>query len=365
MQQIGRRRLLQYLTLGTGAVIAGPTLLAACGGGDDSSTSSAATSGATGGATVGGGVTDVGIQLSWLKTVEFAGYYLALQNGYYEQEGMDVELLAGGPNAPAPEQSVAGGASEFGSVAFSNLVSAVKAGADLVCVGSQLQRNMNAFISLPDDPCPTLESMVGKKIGGSNPAFEEVYANMFESAGLPADFTFVPTGADPTPLIEGQVDVYAGFMNNQPLTLEEKGFQPIVLAFQDIGIPWYTGNITMERSFLEENRDAVVRFMRGTIKGFELNMVDPAPGAELTVTEYGTDLGLTLEKETKSNVIYIESQQSPVTEEKGLFWVDFDFIRGPVYEGLAKYGLSDLPDPEEYYDLSVLEEVYGGRTTLL
>ncbi len=370
MHSLGRRRFLQYMALGTGAVVAGPTLLSACGGSDSDSSSAttAAGSGTTaagGSATTSGAATSVGIQLSWLKTVEFAGYYLALDKGYYTDDNMKVDLVAGGPNAPQPEQSVAGGATQFGSPAFSNLVSAVKAGADLVCIGAQLQRNMTAFISLPDDPCPTLESMVGKKIGGSNPAFEEVYKNMFESAGLKADFTFVPTGADPTPLIEGAVDVYAGFMNNQPLTLKEKGYDPIVLPFQDIGIPWYTGNITMKRSYLEDNRDAVVKFLRGTIKGYELNMKDPAPGAELTVNEYGPDLGLTLKKETDSNVIYIASQQSDITKEKGLFWVDFDFIKGPVYEGLEKYGLTDLPDPEKYYDLSILEEVYDGKTTLL
>jgi ABC-type nitrate/sulfonate/bicarbonate transport system substrate-binding protein len=365
MTTIGRRRFLHLLAAGTGAVVAGPTLLAACGG--SSSKSVSTTTGASGGgATTAAAKTNakVGIQLSWVKTVEFAGYFLADDKGFYKDEALTVDLVAGGPNAPQPEQSVLGGATQFGSPAFSNLVSAVKAGADIVVLGAQLQRNMSAFISLPKNPVRQLKDLVGKKVGGSNASMEQVFKNMLKSAGLPTDFTFVPTGADPSPLTEGAVDVYSGFMNNQPLTLQERGVETVVLPFQDIGIPWYTGNITVKRSFLKENRDVVTRFMRATMKGYELNAKDPAPGAELTVSKYSTSQGLTAAKETKSNVIYIQSQQSDLTKKKGLFFMDFDYIKGPVYDGLAKYGLTDLPDPSKYIDLSVIEEIYGGKTSL-
>lgn len=249
--------------------------------------------------------------------------------------------------------------------AFSNLVSAVQAGAELVTVGAQLQRNMVAFISLPDDPVNKLEDIVGKKVGGSNPAQEEVYKNMLKAAGLPTDFTFVPTGADPSPLTEGAVDVYVGFMNNQPLTLKERGVETIVLPFQDVGVPWYTGSVTVSKKYLEEHRDVVKAFLKATVMGFELNAKDPAPGAKLTAEKYSTDQGLTVEKETASNVIYIESQSSDITKSKGFFYMDPDFISGPVYAGLQSYGLTDLPDPSTYVDMSLLDEIYAGKSSLL
>jgi ABC-type nitrate/sulfonate/bicarbonate transport system substrate-binding protein len=366
LHSFDRRSFVRYLTLGTGAIVVGPSFLAACGG-DDSGGSSdtTASAGSTGSSGAPATLTKVAIQLSWVKTVEFAGYFIADDGGIYADNGLTVDLVAGGPNAPQPEQSIIGGATQFGVPDFSNLVSAVKAGAELVTVGAQLQRNMTAFISLPDNPVNSLADLVGKKVGGSNPADEEVYKNMLESAGLSTDFTFVPIGADPSPLTEGAVDCYVGFMSNQPLTLKERGVDTVVLPFQDVGVPFYTGSVTVSKSYLKDNRDTVKAFLKATVMGYEINAQDPAPGAELTVNKYSTDQGLTVPKETESNVIYIESQSSDLTKEKGYFYMDPDFISGPVYEGLAKYGLTDLPDPATYVDMSLLDEIYDGKTTLL
>ncbi|MCU1502980.1 MAG: NMT1/THI5-like protein [Ilumatobacteraceae bacterium] len=91
----------------------------------------------------------------------------------------------------------------------------------------------------------------------------------------------MPIGSDPTPLTEGAVDVYVGFVNNQPLTLKEQGVDTVVLAFQDVGIPSYTGTMVVQRSYLEKNRDVVKNFLRATVMGYELNAKDPAAGAEL------------------------------------------------------------------------------------
>jgi hypothetical protein len=154
-------------------------------------------------------------------------------------------------------------------------------------------------------------------------------------------------------------------MNNQPLTLKERGIDSIVLPFQDVGVPWYTGSITCTKSYLEDNREVVKAFLKATVMGFELNAQDPAPGAELTANTYSTDQGLTVAKETESNVIYIESQSSELTKQKGFFYMDPEFIAGPVYDGLATYGLTDLPDPATYVDMSLLDEIYAGKTTLL
>ncbi len=372
MDLMERRQFLRLLATG-GAAISLPGLLAACGGDDApiATTGAPATTASTtttAAPVVIQATTTVDLALSYLKTVEFAGYYLAIENGFYDEEGIALQLFPGGPNAPASEQQVASGNTNFGSVPTESLASAVKAGSDLVGIGAQLQSNMSAFMSLPSNPVRTMEDLVGKRIG-SGKAFEEIYRELFRTHGLPTgpdEFIYVPVGRDPTPLLEGQVDVFAGFMSNQALTIEEITGEPaVLLKQQDFGLPLYTGNITVRRSFLEENRDLVVSFLRGTIKGFELNLRDPVPGAVLTTEKYGADLGMTLAKETRANEIYIEASQSDLTREKGLFWVDLDFIRGPIYEGLKFFGLEDLPDPSTYWDLSVLEEIYGDTNHLL
>ena len=56
----------------------------------------------------------VSLQLQWVTQAQFAGYYVALDKGFYEAEGLDVTVLAGGPDI-APPQVLAGGGADAGS----------------------------------------------------------------------------------------------------------------------------------------------------------------------------------------------------------------------------------------------------------
>ena len=75
------------------AVVVG---LAGCGGDDDEG----------GGASEGGAADEVTLQLKWVTQAQFAGYYAALEKGYYDEEGLDVTVKVGGPDI-TPEQVVA------------------------------------------------------------------------------------------------------------------------------------------------------------------------------------------------------------------------------------------------------------------
>ncbi|HEX2496086.1 MAG TPA: ABC transporter substrate-binding protein, partial [Gaiellaceae bacterium] len=77
--------------------------LAACGGDDDEGD----------GGSAGGDLDKVTLQSKWVVQAQFAGYYAALDQGYYEDEGLDVDIRAGGPDI-VPEQVVLGGQAEFG-----------------------------------------------------------------------------------------------------------------------------------------------------------------------------------------------------------------------------------------------------------
>ncbi|MDT7692895.1 MAG: hypothetical protein QOI75_2262, partial [Pseudonocardiales bacterium] len=78
-----RRRLLRNAGLAGLGLVAGPALLAACGGGDAA-------------APAAGGI-PVRVALGWITNVEFAGFWIAQDRGYYRQEGLNVEFIPGGP----------------------------------------------------------------------------------------------------------------------------------------------------------------------------------------------------------------------------------------------------------------------------
>jgi ABC-type nitrate/sulfonate/bicarbonate transport system substrate-binding protein len=215
-----------------------------------------------------------------------------------------------------------------------------------------------------DPDIQSLEDMIGKRIGGSPDSPLNLDA-AFAVNDLPNDYEFVPIGFDPAPLANGEVDVIVCFVTNQPTTLELQGLEPISRTFSDFGTPLYADAIIGKRDYLDQNRELVTGYLRAVVQGWEQNMRDPEEGARLAVEEYGADLGLDLEQSTLENEKQIELQQSDLTEEKGLLWMDADFMAGPVYDGIRATGRDRLPEVDQLVDLSFLEAAYDGRTSLL
>ena len=374
-----RRRLLTTSATGLGALV-GVRLLAACGGDDDDSTSG--TTGGTTLATVAGtaasgattaGTTpataEVSVGMGWINNVEYGGSWVALENGYYDAEGIKATYLQGGPNAPASPVVIAAGDAQIGVAAgMMALLDAINEGNDFVVFGTQYQVSPGAVLSLAAKPVETPEDLVGITFLGQEGVDVTIDA-VLEIAGLPKDYTFVVAGFTPDPLIEGQGDAYSCFAVNQPITLEQQGLVEgedfIVTPWADLGIPSYANLFFAQRAYVEENRDAVVRFMRATIMGWEANTQDPAIGAQLAVDEYGADLGLDLTQQTRQNELQIPLMESDLTASTGLFQIDPALFEGKMKDAYLASGRTTMPAAADVLDLSILEDVYDGKTTLL
>jgi ABC-type nitrate/sulfonate/bicarbonate transport system substrate-binding protein len=356
---LDRRRFLgRSLAAGGVALLGGPTLLAACGDDD-----TAATGGGSGGSG-SGSTTDLSTVFAWVKNVEWAGWWVADDRGFFADNGIAPGFVGGGPNAPEVTQVLEADDAQLGTASDTlSIIDAVAEGSDLVMIAAVLQQSPLGLAWL-DPEIRSLEDMVGKRIGGSPDSPLNIDA-AFAVNDLPNDYEFVPIGFDPAPLANGEVDVIVCFVTNQPTTLELQGLEPISRTFSDFGTPLYADAIIGKRGYLDENRELVVGYLRAVIQGWEQNMRDPEEGARLAVEEYGADLGLDLEQSIRENERQIELQQSDLTEEKGLLWMDTEFMAGPVFEGIRATGRDRLPEVDALVDLSFLEEAYDGRTSLL
>lgn len=361
---LSRRELLRRAAFAGGVLALPSGLLAACG---DEEGDGGATGGSTGGG--GGGTTSIRYQLDWIKNSQFAGLYIADSEGWYADEGLEVDLLPGADVA-SHEAVVAGGGAEIGTSSFlSRIVDAVNAGSDLVVVGAGLQQSPIGLMSMADNPIQSAQDILGKRIGLQEGSTSEIRL-ILELNGLdPDNWTEVPVGYNPGPLLDGEVDGYYAYLTSQPLTLEKRGLVEgedfFVVSFQDLGWYQYGMLAITKRSYLEDNRDVVVGFMRATVKGWEQAVADPAQGVQLTMTVYGQDLGLDEETEAKQLEAQLPLMQSELTQAKGLYWMDLDLLAGPMYDALRKGGRDTLPEPDSLVDLSVLEDAYAGKTSLL
>jgi ABC-type nitrate/sulfonate/bicarbonate transport system substrate-binding protein len=350
-----RRQFLAKGSVVVGGVLVGGNVLAACGDDDDS-----------GGDEGAAPTKRVNLGMNWGKDVEFAGYYVGIEEGFYADDGVELELISGGPNAPESVQMVASGTANIGiSSDLIQIFDTIEKGTPLVMFAAKFQQSPAGLASLPDNPVRTAQDMVGKRIGGPQ-GDQRFFDTVLAVNGLkPGDYEFVPTGFDPEPLANGDVDALSVFVTNQPLTLEAQGVEVVAVTYAEMGLASYADILYAEQDYIESNRETLVGFLRGTVKGWETQNASPEVGAQLTIDQYGADLGLKLEDEVREAKAMIPLMQSDVTKEKGIFWMSAEELGGPMYEALRASGRENLPPVDEALDLTLIEEAYDGKTSLI
>ncbi len=302
--------------------------------------------------------------LSWIPNHQFAGLWIGLDKGWFNDAGVRVEWRPGGPNTPSGVERVASGEIGLGRVsAMRPVLEAISKGNDLVVVGTCFQRGPGGMLSLAKNPIREAKDLVGKRLILPSPIDVrtiEITLRLNKLPSTPNTFTYVPGGFDPQALLDGQGDAMLAFMTNQPLALEAKGMVKdkdyFFRTFEELGLPSYSGLFFGKRQWVAENRDLLVRFLRTEIRGWTENEKNAAYGAKLTVDKYGADFGLDLKRETRSNELQMPFLHSADTARNGLFWIDRDRLGGAMYDGLRAGGLDNLPDPDKFLDLSLLRD---------
>ena len=136
--------------------------LAACGGDDDDDAPAAAAPAAA--AAEQAEPDDIKIVLQWVIQAQFAGYFAALDNGFYDDENLNVEIQSGGPDI-LPVQLVAAGGAELAVQPFAILLSARDQGIDVVAVAQVFERSAYRLVSWTDSNIMSPEDWAGLKIG--------------------------------------------------------------------------------------------------------------------------------------------------------------------------------------------------------
>jgi len=228
-------------------------------------------------------LTPVRLQLQWVTQSQFAGYYAALDQGFYTEEGLDVTILEGAVEI-VPQQVVASGEAEFGIAWVPKVLASREQGADLVNIGQVFQRSGTLEISWADSGITTPEDWAGKRVGtwGFGNEFELFAA--LRKAGIepddPAQVTIVQQPFDMSLLLNREIDAAEAMIYNEyaqvlEATNPDTGelYQPedlSVINFNDVGTAMLQDHIFARESWLAEegNEDIAVRFLRASFKGW-------------------------------------------------------------------------------------------------
>jgi ABC-type nitrate/sulfonate/bicarbonate transport system substrate-binding protein len=302
------------------------------------------------------------MQLGWIPNVEYMGMFIADDAGYYRGEGLEMEIVPGGP-AVSVSPIVVSGKALVGLDSVDTISRARAQGARLKLIGAGLQRNPTAVMSLADRPIRTPRELVGKTFGVQQNGAEVI--NLFFRINDidPASVKIVPVQFDPAPLVAGEVDAFMSFLINQPVQLALKGIETTSFLLSDFGYAAWADCLVVHEDSLgdEQRRRRLVGIVRATVRGWQDAIVDPKRGATLAVSRYGRSFGLDQKAQELTAEKLIPLVATEGTRKNGLFTMSKEGIDANIAI-IRSAGLSTTA--EELFDTSVIEEVFGGKSTL-
>jgi NitT/TauT family transport system substrate-binding protein len=227
----------------------------------------------------------VNLQLGWLLSGNQIGEVCAKHMGFYEAEGIDLKFQAGGPNIDGVA-IVASGRYEVGQVSSSpSLMLAASQDIPIKCFAVGAQQHPYCFFSTKKKPIASAQDMVGKKIGIQATGVILLRALLAKNNIPEKDVQIITIGADMTPLMTGQVDAVTGWLTNTT-ALKVVGDQRVDLKLWDSGVRLYALPYYATTKTLQTNKDALVKFVRATGKGWEYAHANREKAVDFLVKEF-------------------------------------------------------------------------------
>jgi NitT/TauT family transport system substrate-binding protein len=275
LRQTKGERMKRARWLWLAAVLVLALLGAGCGGGNEES------GGGTGTGASGGAKDKVTLQLKWVTQAQFAGYYAAKAEGYYDDEGLDVDIKVGGPDI-VPEQVVLGGQAEFGIDWLDNLLATRDQSGDIVNIAQVFARSGMTEVTWADSGLDSIASLKGKKVGvwlGGNE--HKLFAALNKNGIDPqSDVEVVAQPFDMNLFLNREVDAAAAMTYNElaqvleqenPDTGELYQLADLnVLKMSDQGTGALEDGVFVRSDWIQDeaNQDIATRFLKASFKGW-------------------------------------------------------------------------------------------------
>jgi NitT/TauT family transport system substrate-binding protein len=241
----------------------------------------------------------VTLQLKWVPQAQFAGYYVAKEKGFYEEENLDVTIKPGGPDI-APEQVIAGGGADVIVTWMAAALAARDKGVPLVNIAQPFKKAGMQLVCPKDGPVQTEADFKGKTLGvwffgNEYPFYAWMNKLGLSTEGGPDGVTVLKQSFDVQPLIQKQADCISVMTYNEYWQLIDAGYKPedlIVFNYTEMGNDLLEDGLYVLEDKLQDPafKDKMVRFVRASMKGWRHAVENPEEAAEIVVDNGGQDL---------------------------------------------------------------------------
>lgn len=218
----------------------------------------------------------VRMQTDWFPQAEQGGFYQALARGYYRDEGLDVELIPGGPGAHL-KPKVVGGDAEFGMNPATDIIMASNRGLPLVIVGAFLQHEHEALLLHADNPVDRFEKLDGKTVMAS-PSIAWIQF-VQKKYGIHLNLQPVPYGL--AQFMADKDAIRQCIITNEPYIAKLQGVAIKTLRLSEAGYDGYHV-IFCKQDYAQKHPEVVKAFVAASLKGWKDYIEgDPTPAHRL------------------------------------------------------------------------------------
>ena len=252
----------------------------------------------------------VTLQLKHLHQFQFAGYYAAIDKGYYRDAGLEVRILEG-KDGNEPERNVISGKAQFG-VGSSSLLLARLAGKPVVVLGTIFQHSPYVLLVARRDGVKDLRSIMGKRVMIGSLTDELTQADellaFLKKEGIPmSSMVRVDHSFDPQDLVSGKVDAFSAYVTNEPHYLDRIGFAYDIYSPRAAGIDFYGDNLFTSEKEIALHPERVRAFREASMKGWAYAMSHQEEIADLILAKY-------TQRHERDHLLYEARQMVPLVQ---------------------------------------------------
>jgi len=233
----------------------------------------------------------VSLQLKWKPQFQFAGYYAALEKGFYREEGLDVTIRPLLSSIDIVSQVESGQVNY--AIGGTSILTHYANGQKIRALAAIFQHTALVFIAKQSSGIISPYEMAGKRI-----MFDGTTGNdaplkaMLSDVGIKGNYITVPPSFSDKELISGEIDVQSVYITDQPFILKQKGVKFNIINPQNYGFDFYGDILYTSLNEIENFQGRAERFRRASLKGWEYALAHPEELIQLLKHKYASELSI-------------------------------------------------------------------------
>jgi NitT/TauT family transport system substrate-binding protein len=297
------------------------------------------------------------VQLKWVHQAQFAGFYVALEKGYYSAEDLAVKLIPGG-NTVDIANIMADGKADFAVISPEEIIIRRSRGLPLKAIAAIYRRSAVVYLAMPGSGIARPVDFLGKTVAaagrqGGASEFEFQLMAMMRNLSLDASrLTIVPYDPEYEGFCNGSVDITGAYTTGGLIKIRQKGYRPAIIWPGDYRVRFYSDTLTTTDRMIADRPQQVLQFLRATLKGWQAALDDRSATLDI-VLKYALIKDRTLQAEMFDAMLPLV-----YTGEDSIGWMQPGAWR-EMHRVLVEQGIIEKPlDPvDQLYAMHFLEDI--------